>query len=198
MGCPACARKKKGDGYTHFEALQHPPFNANDVQIYSQGELRRLGPQDWPDGRHKLLLFVPGLETPMCSDFDLLGDWVKEFDKLDCDLYLASSDQAHIVKDMADAHPTIGPSGIKVLSSYLLPTRLGIMHNGRSMHASVFITKEADVVTQQHFLKVGRSLSELHRMLFAYTTSSHCAHDWIDPSKNFSSEKEKNDGAEKI
>lgn len=195
MACASCARKKKSDGYTHPEALQHPPFNANDIQLYDNGAVRRLGASDWPEDRHKLVLFYPTIQSKLCDEEGSLSDWTSEFSKLGCDLYIASTEQVHIIKDWLENEASLKELGVKAISSYLLPTRLDLMNNGQAMHASVFITKEAEVVVQHHFLNVGRSISALHKMLFAYVNGSSCAHGWQDPFNSFTVETEKNDGA---
>jgi len=114
-----------------------------------------------------------------------LNQWVDEFDKLDVDVFGATADPIHAVKDWFESEETLKNPKYKVLSSYILPDRLNIMNNGRSKRASVFITREGDVVVQEHFMKVGRNIKELHRMMHGYTTDSYCAESWEDPSNGF-------------
>ena len=186
MACASCGRNKKGNGYIQPESLQFYPFNSNDIQVYDGQDVRRLTKDDWAEDRHKLILFIPEANTPVCeSELGNLNQWVDEFKKLDCDIFAASTDPIHALKDWIDNEEMLKDPKYKVISTYLLPTRLNIMNNGRAMRASVLITKDSDVVVQQHFMKVGRSLKELHRMLYAYTTGSYCAEGWESPEDGF-------------
>lgn len=186
MACASCGRNKKGNGYIQPDALASPPFGAADMMVLDQGEVRRFKMEDWPSYRHKLLLFFPETFTPVCgTEMGNLNDWVEEFDKLDCDVFGVTADPIHAVKDWYDQEEMLKDPKYKVISSYMLPTRLNIINNGRTKRASVFITKEGDLVVQEHFMKVGRSLKELHRMMFAYTTDSYCGEGWEDPSDGF-------------
>lgn len=163
------------------------PFGANDLRIVDGDEIRSIDlTLDWKPDRHKLLIFIPQTFTPVCqTELGALNQWYDEFDKLDCDLIAAGTDQASSFKDWYSQEPSLANPKFKTFSSYLLPSRLGIMENGRSKRASVFVTAEGEVVKQECFLKVGRSLSELHRTLFGYTTGSYCAEGWESPADGF-------------
>lgn len=184
--CASCGRNKKGNGYIEPKALNAPPMGATDIMVLDSGEVRRFRELDWSDNRHKLLLFFPETFTPVCqTEMGNLNDWVRAFDELGCDVFGATADPIHAVKDWYDEEEALKDPGYKVLSTYILPTRIGIMNNGKSKRASVFITREGDVVIQEHFMKVGRSLQELHRMMYAYTQDSYCAENWQNPSDGF-------------
>lgn len=188
MGCSACNRLKKGNGYIEPSANDHPPLGASDIMIYDseRKETRKFTHVDWPDNYHKLILFFPETNTPACmSEMGALDEWIPEFDKLMVKVYAATTDPIHAIKDWYENDETLSKSKHQVLSSYLLPARLRILNGGRSKRASVFITKENDLVIQEHFLKVGRSLSELHRMYYAYTTDSYCAEGWTNPQDGY-------------
>lgn len=191
MACASCGRNKKGNGYIEPKALDAPPMGATDIMTLESSTVRRFSAVDWSNDRHKLILFFPETFTPVCqTEMGNLNDWVEEFDKLDCDVFGATADPIHAVKDWFEQEDVLRNPKYKVLSTYILPTRLGIMNNGKTKRASVFITKDGDVVIQEHFMKVGRSLKELHRMMYAYTQDSYCAEGWEDPSSGFLS----NDG----
>lgn len=186
MACASCGRRKRAGGYSEPSAMEFQPMGAADVMVYDNSDVRKLKAEDWPEDRHKLLLFFPETFTPVCqTEMGALNDWVKEFDKLGVDVFGATADPIHAVKDWYEQEEVLKDPQYKVLSSYILPTRLNIMNNGKVKRASVFITKDGDVLVQEHFLKVGRSLKELHRMMFAYTTDSYCAEGWEDPSDGF-------------
>lgn len=195
MACASCNKNRKGEGYIQLRALETPPFGANDMQLYdaASGEVHRFGAADWAADRHKLLLFFPAVYTPVCqSEMGALNDWLPEFEALGCDVFAATADPIHAVKDWYENEPALADSKYRVISSYMLPSRLNVTDLGKAKRASVFMMANGDVVVQEHFLKVGRSLKELHRMLYAYTQDSYCAEGWEDPSDGFL-----NDTAEK-
>lgn len=186
MACASCGRNKKGNGYIQPDALDTPPFRATDIMVLENSDIRKFNSDDWSPDRHKLLLFFPETFTPVCeTEMGALNDWVEEFDKLDVDVFGATADPIHAVKDWYETEESLKNPKYKVLSTYILPTRLNILNNGKVKRSSVFITKEKDLVIQEHFMKVGRSIKELHRMMYAYTTDSYCAEGWEDPSHGF-------------
>lgn len=186
MACASCARRKRKGGYTNPEAMDQPPMGANDVMVLDKGEVRKLNSNDWPEDRHKLILFFPETFTPVCqTELGALNNWVQAFNELGVDVYGATADPIHAVKDWYDEEEALANPQYKVLSSYILPTRLSIMNNGRVKRASVFITKDDEVIIQEHFMKVGRSIAELHRTFYAFTTDSYCGENWRDPSDGF-------------
>lgn len=180
MSCASCGRnKRKTDSYTDFELLKIPPLNAGDIQIYANNEVHRLAEVDWPESRHKLLLFIPDLNNRDAQELADLSAYLPAFDELSCDVFVASSDQIHLLRDFIENE--LGDSSIKGLSSYILPTRLGILANGRTKRATIFIAKEGDVIRIEHLENVSRSLSELHRMVYAHVHKSFMAEGWIAP-----------------
>ena len=186
MACASCGRNKKGNGYIQPNALDTPPFGSNDIMVYTSGQVRRFNASDWSGDRHKLILFFPETFTPVCqTEMGNLNDLIAEFDKLGCDVFGATTDPIGAVQEWYETEDALKDPQYKVLSTYILPTRLNIINNGRAKRASVFITKEGDVVVQEHFMKVGRSLKELHRTMYAYTQDSYCAEGWEDPSDGF-------------
>lgn len=186
MACASCGRNKKGNGYIQPDALDTPPFRAADIMVLDNGTTRKFSATDWSPERNKLILFFPETFTPVCqTEMGALNDWVEEFDKLNCDVFGATADPIHAVKDWYETEEALKDPKYKVLSTYILPTRLNILNNGKAKRASVFITVDGDMVIQEHFMKVGRSIKELHRMMYAYTQDSYCAEGWEDPSDGF-------------
>jgi alkyl hydroperoxide reductase subunit AhpC len=185
MACASCTNKYNS-GYIHDTALSFPPYNSADIQVYQNGEIKQLESSDWSTHRHKLLLFYPETNTPVCAtEMGAINDWIEPFNELDCDVFSVTADPIEMVKEWYETNELLIGSNYKALSSYILPSRLGLIHNNRSKRASVFITKDGDVVIQEHFMKVGRSLAELHRMLYGYTTDSYCAEGWHGPEDGF-------------
>lgn len=186
MSCEACNKNKKLGMYSNLNSLLFPPYNSTDIFVYENNESRKMDSSDWSSNRHKLLLFYPESFTPVCSsEMGAVKNWVEKFNELDCDIYSISADPIEKIKDWYESEESLKNPNYKVLSSYLLPVRLGLMNDNRVKRASVLITKEGDMIIQEHFLKVGRSLSELHRTMYAYTTGSYCAESWSDPSDGF-------------
>jgi len=189
MACALCESNKKRGGYINANAQTFPPYKTTDINVYENGLVRRMDESDWNPSRHKLLLFYPETNTPVCaSEMGAVNNWIDKFDELDCDVYSITTDPIGMVKQWYEENEDLKDPKYKALSSFMLTSRMGLLYNERAKRASVFITKEGDVVTQEHFLKVGRSLSELHRMMFAYTTGSYCAEGWHDPSDGFLSD----------
>jgi alkyl hydroperoxide reductase subunit AhpC len=183
--CVFCSQQKLG-GYFEDKSLSYPPYNATDIQVLDNGVIRDFNRSDWSSNRHKLLLFYPEANTPVCaSEMGAVNDWIDEFDKLDCDVFSVTADTIEEVQQWYEDEESLKNPRYKALSSMLLPMRLGVYKNNRSMRASVIITKDSDVIVQQHFMKVGRSLEELHRNMYAYTTGSYCAHGWKSPADGF-------------
>lgn len=188
MACVSCRKTttKVSGGYTLRNTLDYPPLNSTDIMLYDGKEVRPLESKDWPSNRHKLLLFYPETFTPVCmSEMGALEQWLPFFDEQNCDVYSITADRIELVKDFYEHEETLKGSSHLALSSFLLPTRLGIMNGNRVKRASVFITSGGETLIQEHFLKVGRSLKELHRTIYAYNQDSYCGEGWEDPSSGF-------------
>jgi alkyl hydroperoxide reductase subunit AhpC len=186
MACATCGASRKGNGYIEPSALEFPPYKASDIFVLDNKQVRKLSKEDWSKDRHKLLLFFPEVFTPVCSsEMGALKEWIEPFNELGVDVFAATADPIHAVKDWYEQEEAIRDPNYKIISSYLLTTRLGVLLNGRAKRASVFITSDGDVVVQEHFLKVGRSLAELHRMMYGYTQDSYCAEGWTSPADGF-------------
>ena len=188
MACAACEANKnrKTAGFVSSLANQYPPYNSTDIAVYDGTETRALTQEDWPKDRHKLLLFYPETFTPVCtSEMGAVSEWIEPFNQLSCDVYSVTADDIDRVEQWYKEDEALSVLNYKALSSFLLPQRLGIMNGNTCKRASVFITTEGDVIIHEHFMKVGRSLKELHRTMYAYTTGSYCGEGWTDPSDGF-------------
>jgi peroxiredoxin (alkyl hydroperoxide reductase subunit C) len=186
MACAACDAKKQNEGYFNSKALMYPPLNATDIAVYDGETVSQLRPSDWPSNRHKLLLFYPETFTPVCStEMGAINYWVDKFDELGCDIYSVTTDSIYSVKEWYESEESLTNPQYKALSSFILPHRLNILNGARTKRASVIITSGGDVIKQEHFLRVGRSMAELHRMLYAYNTGSYCAEGWQSPEDGF-------------
>ena len=179
MACAACSLNKKGEGYITPQAGSFPPLQSNDIYVLDNGETRLFNQGDWPSEMHKLILFFPEVNTPVCStEMGVLHEWVPKFRELGVEVYAATTDNIGAVKEWYESNDELSSYNYKVMSTFLLPSRLKILNNGRAKRASVFITRENDLIIQEHFLKVGRSIEELYRTYHAYTTGSYCAEGW--------------------
>lgn len=186
MACVTCKKlkQKREVGYFRESALDFPPLNSADVMVYDGTESRALTHEDWSHDRHKLLLFYPETFTPVCeSEMGAIEQWLQFFDEQNCDVYSVTADNINLVESFYKE--SFQGANYLALSSLTLPTRLGIMNNGRVKRASVFITTAGEVLVQEHFMLVGRSLKELHRTIYAYNTGSYCGEGWQDPSDGF-------------
>lgn len=162
------------------------PFNANDITVVTDGEVRKFQESDWDNDKHKLLVFIPEAFTPVCqTELGAINQWYDEFQKLNTELIVVCTDPAGMLLDWVREEPSLKDPKYKIFSSYLLPTRIGVSSNGRAKRASVFVTNENEIVIQEHFFKVGRSFAELHRMMYGFSTDSYCAEGWQSPSDGF-------------
>lgn len=190
MACASCQKRKKynQESLNKVQATVSDPFifNATDIQVYHQGETHRFIAEDWNNDKHKLILFFPKTFTPVCqTEMGALNKWLPEFEKLNCEVYGATADPIHLVQSWYESDEALQDTEYKVLSSYQLPSKLGLMSNGTVKRSSVFVMNDGEIVKQEHFEKVGRSIAELHRMLFGYSTDSYCAEGWQNPGDGF-------------
>lgn len=168
MPCASCGRSR----LSNSNPLTTFPYNASDIQVYRGDEVRKFEPTDWPLTTHKLLLFVSDLDLRLC-EFGDLNDWASKFTELGCDLFLVTSEPIHVLKDAIDNQLGTGPL-YTALSSYLLPTRMNILHNGKCKDASVIITKDGEVAITQYLFGVGRSMDEIYRNLYRFVHGQEC------------------------
>jgi alkyl hydroperoxide reductase subunit AhpC len=192
MACASCGRSKANRlGVTVLSSTEKYPFRANDIQVIENNSIHRFVAADWPEDMDKLLIFVPAAFTPVCEDeAGHMSKWYEEFRSLGCEMILCLTDPAAMIKDWFDSEELLRNPPYKAFSSYLLPNRLNLTDNGRAKRSSVFITKEGEIVKQEHFKDVGRSFEELHRMYWAYTTKNYCGAGWKSPADGFLQSKE--------
>lgn len=182
MGCSKCARKQiLLDGYINKKANFSPPYNASDISVYDNGLIRAFDNSDWNQDRYKLLLFYPETNTPVCeSEMGALNNWIDKFNDLNCDVFSVTTDHIGLVKQWYEEDDLLKNPKYKALSSYHLPSRIGILNGNRAKRASVIITPDSDVIVIEHFMKVGRNIAELHRTIFAHSTGSYCGEGWTE------------------
>lgn len=180
MSCAACEQRTTEDlANVHIDL----PFNATDILAIDRREVRPLVDADWPTDKHKLLVFFPEIFTPVCqSELGALNQWASSFAELGCVIIAVCSDPALAIKDWYEQEPLLTNLDCLTFSSYLLPSRLGLVEGGRAKRSSVFVMQDGTTIKQEHFHKVGRSFAELHRMLYGYTTDSYCAEGWTSPA----------------
>lgn len=162
------------------------PLSSNDIQVIDGDEVRKFQASDWLGERHKLLIWLPDGERIVCStELGAMDKWYDKFAELNCELILCSSDNAHAMLDWFKSESSLADRPFKAFSSYLMANRLGLVENGSVKRSSVFIMNDGEIVRIGHFDKVGRSLQELHRQMWGYSTSSYCAENWQNPSDGF-------------
>lgn len=187
MACASCKQHKlegKNLGVTGPSNIY--PFQARDISVVDNGEVRRFAAADWSAELTKLLIFIPEVQTPVCqTELGAINHWYDEFQKIGCELIVVGTDSAHAFLDWYNEEPILADPKYKTFSSYLLPQRLSLLSNGRSKRASVFIAPGGETVIQEHFMKVGRSFAELHRQMYGYSFDSYCAEGWTSPQDGF-------------
>lgn len=191
MSCSSCDRRsgqRQAITLTNSapEDPELPLFKVSDVVVVDNLSIRHNQESDWSPDKHKLLLFYPETFTPVCaSELGALNQWLPAFYELNCTVIAVCSDPAEAIADWYRHDEQLLTLQCLTFSSYLLPARLGLVQSGRAKRASVFIMQDGTVLKQEHFHKVGRSLAELHRMLYGYTTDSYCAEGWQSPEDGF-------------
>lgn len=185
MGCASCGKNANRVQQVQMTPLQPYIFNANDIKVSDGETATKLKPEDWPDDKDKLLIFIPEVGTPVCqTELGAINKWYDEFQKLGCVLIVSHTGSAESMIHWQKDESTLNNPKYKSFASFLLPSRLGLIQNGQLKRASVFITKEGEIVKQEHFFKVGRSFEELHRQYWAYTQDSYCGEGWKSPLDN--------------
>lgn len=180
MACSSCHKKKS------VTASVDPVLNASDLTVVSGGAVRPFEASDWPEDKHKLLLFYPETYTPVCgSELGTLNQWLPAFAELNCVVIAATADPAEAVREWYEQEPLLSDLQAPTFSSYLLPARLGLVEGGRAKRAGVFVTADGLLIKQECFPQVGRSFEELHRTLWAYTTGEYCGTGWTSPADGF-------------
>lgn len=164
------------------------PFGATDIKTYQDGQMRGfVRSLDFPDDKHKLIIFYPKSNTPVCeTEMGALEKWRPEFEKLGVHVIAATIDFVPTISEWFTNDKQLEDAKYPVLSSRILPQRLGLLRSDGSLRrSSVFIMKDGEQTRLEHFDKVGRSLAELHRMAYGYTTDSYCAEGWTSPEDGF-------------
>lgn len=186
MTCKSCQESTESRAAARAQDAALPLL-ASDLQVVAAGEVRPFEASDWPADKHKLLIFYPEVFTPVCgSELGALNEWLSRFAELDCVVIAATSDPPEAVADWYRREELLNGLACLTFSSYLLPARLALVDRGRAKRASVFVTKDNEIVKQEHFSKVGRSLADLHRQLWAYTQGTYCGEGWTNPADNLS------------
>lgn len=187
MACTRCSENRQAK----LQREKHLKHNAlvvdAEIRVIVNGAIAPFSQEThWSTDTHKLLIFIPEAFTPVCStELGAMGRWQTEFEKLGCELILICTDPAERLLDWICSEPQLADASYKLFSSVVVPERLGLLKDGRSKRASVFVMTDGEVVKQEHFDKVGRSFAELHRMLYGYTTGSYCAEGWKGPEDGF-------------
>ncbi len=150
MGCSTCG-KNRIDAYQNRDTLKFPPLNASDIMVFD-GSVRRFEDRDWPDG-NKLLLCM---ESVTQEEVDKIHVSVNP----NIQTVILTSESINLVRgNIADCY------GINIWSSYLLPSRLGIMKNGRARRSAVIILSGGDISVIEMFFYNDFNLDYLYSQL---------------------------------
>lgn len=143
MGCAACA-KKKSFGYQDFKALETPPFRATDILVYDilSNESRKFVDTDWNTKVTNVLLFVPSVEVIKEIEEQPLQEGVQ--------FTYVTNQPLHQIKDYYENGGGT-PEHDRIFVSYLLPSRMGLLHNGFTKKAIAYVMTDGDMVIQQLF-----------------------------------------------
>lgn len=210
MACAACNRNRttqtalkksavseNNSSYRDYASITrqdvlNPPFLADDIKVYQEGVMRGfIQSKDFPVGKHKLIIFYPKSNTPVCeTELGALEKWRPKFEELGIQVIAATIDYVPTIKDWFTTEELLKDAKYPVLSSTKLPQRLGLLRSDGSLRrSSVFVMENGETVKIEHFERVGRSLAELHRMAYGYTQDSYCAEGWTSPADGFLEEK---------
>lgn len=183
MPCASCGQHRlegKNLGVTGPSNIY--PFGARDIQVIEGTEPRRFKAEDWPADKHKLLILLPEIFTPTCTDqITGMKKWYDEFQKFECEMILLMSDSVSGMLDWFNGEELLQDRPYKAFSSYMLLNRLSMLNNGRAKRGAIFVMKDGETVKQEAFGKVAPSFAELHRVLYAYSTGDSCGSDWTNP-----------------
>lgn len=181
MACASCKQKPPSPGLT--TATSPYPFMASDIKVIEGSHIRAFQADDWQNSQYKLLILLPQIFTPTCTDqIKGMARWYTEFQALNCELILLMTDPVVGMQEWFASEELLHERPYKAFSSYLLPSRLGMLEQGRARRGAVFVTPQGTVIRQDAFPQVAPSFRELHRILWAHTTGDFCGSDWQDPS----------------
>jgi len=164
MACAACA-KKKPNSYQDMKAIESPPFRATDIVVYDieTNESHRFNKEDYDTSKDNILLFVQTV-----NDIKEVGD--SGFDGTN--VTYVTNQTIHQIQDYYNNGGT-KPKNSKIFSSYLLPSRTGLIYNGTSRKAIVFVMKDGDFVVQQLFYNSSFNYDSIRVFLEDYANDSN-------------------------
>jgi len=144
-----------------------------------------------PEHKSYLIIFFPKAFTPVCkSELGAINQWQEEFNKLGIEIIAGSIDHEEDILNWFDTDETLRGSTYKLVRSEKLPDALDLIRfDGSLKRASVFFTidknDQYELVSMEHFNKVGRSMEELHRMAWGWSTGEYCTQGWNSPADGF-------------
>jgi len=174
----------------NYQGIYGYPLGAADLVVVERdskelnAEPRAFAPGlHWPPNTHKIILFYPESMTPVCeTELAELVYWQQHFATLGFMVYAACTDAPETIAEWFNSEEKLLNATYPILSSRMLPEKLQLtLQNGRAKRATVFLTAAGEVVKQEHFFRVGRSLVELHRMAYGYVNNELNANTWVEP-----------------
>jgi hypothetical protein len=176
MACASCGRNKRTNNYIQPNALQIPPFSANDSMIIIDGNTSRLNNDNWDLDRHKIILFYADFNNEIFqSDMDTFSFWNDEFMKQETDLFISSTEPIGNIVNAMDG------INCRALSSYILPLRLNLIVDGKTKNCTIIITNNGEVITIESPENVARNISDIHRIIYSYNNNEKYSESWKDP-----------------
>lgn len=165
MGCTACA-KKKSNSYQDFKVLESPPYRATDIIVYDldTNQSRKFIDSDWNTSITNVLLFIPSLEA------------LKELEELapkeGVKYTYVTSQPVHQIKDYIEHHD-ITFIHDRIFSTYLLPSRMNLLHNGFTKKAVAYILPDGDMAIQNYFYNSTFNYNHIKAFLDDYSNDSN-------------------------
>lgn len=140
-----------------------------------------------PEDTNYLIIFFPKVFTPVCkTELGAIEKWRPEFRKLGFEIIAGSVDPEEDILSWFEMEEALRDATYQVICSTELPRSLGLLRMYDELkRSSVFITNDGELVCMEHFNKVGRSFSELHRMAWGQSTGNYCTEGWQSPSDGF-------------
>lgn len=134
MSCTTCGRNKV-DGYKQPMILQFPPYGAKDMIVLKNKNKQKLENGHWNKDTHKLLIFTENIDEINAKDYDnLLEDY---------------NIQSYAISVYNDKE--IESDEIIRATSYILPARLSILHNGELKKSIVFVKNDSSIIIHDYF-----------------------------------------------
>lgn len=142
MACATCA-KKKPNSYQDLKLIENPPYRATDIVIYDiqTDAIKRFETADWNTNIINVLVLFPTIES--ISELNFLPQDGVQYTYL-------TNQSLLLIRDYIQNNG-ITLSLDRIFNSYLLVSRLNLLHNGSTKKAVVYIMPDGDMVKHEYF-----------------------------------------------